>query len=93
MTAMSPAARKAFGSRLRERRTREGLSLRALGEAAAVHFTWISHLEAGRREPSLGTVYQLANALRVDAGWLAFGGDVANLRWVLSRPKQKAVSP
>ena len=59
-----------FGRRLRARRERLGLSQLALGERAGLHFTFVSDLERGTRNPSLLTMLRLARALEVDLATL-----------------------
>jgi transcriptional regulator with XRE-family HTH domain len=64
----------AVGQRLRAARTRAGLTLRALslpGCSAA----YISHIESGRRTPSLQILVQLARRLRISPQYLAWGSD------------------
>ncbi|MCE9621002.1 MAG: helix-turn-helix transcriptional regulator [Actinomycetia bacterium] len=59
-----------FGHRVRARRERRGLSQMALAELAEVHFTYISDIERGVRNPSLITMVKLAAALDTDLGKL-----------------------
>jgi transcriptional regulator with XRE-family HTH domain len=53
-----------FGSVVRRRRERNGLSQEALAEEAGLHRTYISLLERGLRMPSILVVQKLAKALR-----------------------------
>jgi len=53
------------GERLRAARRDRGLSLAALAEAAAVGKGSLSEIENGARNPTLSTLYALANALGV----------------------------
>ncbi|MFD0352389.1 helix-turn-helix domain-containing protein [Streptomyces sp. NPDC127110] len=53
------------GSRLRELREARGLSLSELARRSAVGKGTLSELEAGRRNPTLETLYALATALGV----------------------------
>jgi transcriptional regulator with XRE-family HTH domain len=55
----------AFGRALRNARQGAGLSQEALAEAAGVDRTYPSLLERGLREPSLGIVCRLGEALKV----------------------------
>ena len=55
----------AFGSVLRESRTKADLSQEALALEAGVDRTFISLLERGLRQPSLDTVFRLADVLKV----------------------------
>jgi transcriptional regulator with XRE-family HTH domain len=55
-----------FGRRLRHRREELGLSQMAVAERAQVHFTFVSDIERGVRNPSLITMVKLARALDTD---------------------------
>jgi transcriptional regulator with XRE-family HTH domain len=50
---------------IRQLRMELHLSQEALGMAADIHPTWISHLESGRVNPTWGNVRRLAYGLRV----------------------------
>lgn len=54
-----------FGEVLRERRIALGLSQETLAFNADLHRTYISLLERGIRQPSLETIFTLANEI----GW------------------------
>jgi transcriptional regulator with XRE-family HTH domain len=54
-----------FGERLREIRTRKGLSQEGLAAAAGLHRTYISSVERGERNVTLTTIEKLAAALGV----------------------------
>lgn len=60
----------AFGGAIRELRTQRGLSQELLAHSSGLHRTYVSMLERGERTPSLSTVFQLANALRISPGRL-----------------------
>ena len=73
---MSPVARRnepqeGLGAALRELRLERGLSQEEVAHRAALHPTWISHLESGRENPAWGTVRRLATALDVPLSLLA----------------------
>ena len=53
------------GARIRAVRTERGLSLSALAAAAGIGKATLSELEAGRRNPTLDTLYALAGPLGV----------------------------
>jgi transcriptional regulator with XRE-family HTH domain len=53
------------GDRLRAARRERGLSVAALAEAAGVGKGSLSEIENGARNPTLSTLYSLANALNV----------------------------
>ena len=54
-----------FGERLREIRTRKGLSQEGLAAAAGLHRTYISSVERGERNVTITTIAKLAAALGV----------------------------
>ncbi len=60
-----------LGRAIRHLRTERKLTQRALAEQADIHATWLSHLEAGRVNPSWGTVRRIAVALDVRLSELA----------------------
>lgn len=53
---------EAFGRVLRKRREEAGLSQAALAELSQLDRTYISLLERGERQPSLRTIFALAQA-------------------------------
>lgn len=53
------------GERVRSARQQQGLTVGALAEAAGIGKGSLSELEHGTRNPTLGTLYSLANALGV----------------------------
>lgn len=64
-----------IGTRLKQRRERQLLTQKELGERAGVPVVTISRIETGWRDfrPYPSTVRKLAAALDVDAQWLMFG--------------------
>jgi transcriptional regulator with XRE-family HTH domain len=54
-----------FGQRLREIRERVGVSQEKLAELAALHRTYVSSVERGKRNISLVNIEKLARALGV----------------------------
>ena len=64
---------RGVAQRLSELRKRLGLTLRDVGDAAGLSAQAILLLEKGGRDPLISTVEQLAVALDVPPGWLAFG--------------------
>jgi transcriptional regulator with XRE-family HTH domain len=54
---------KAFGITLRKLRISKELTQEQLGFDADLRRTYISSLELGEKQPSLTTIYRLANAL------------------------------
>lgn len=59
------ARRLAFGVTLRQLRKEAGLSQENLGREAGLERAYVGHLENGRRNLSLHTMWQLADALHV----------------------------
>lgn len=62
---MSRAWLKTLGKRIRARRKALDLSQEELGERADLHATYVSHLEAGRRNVSFITLVHVALALQL----------------------------
>ena len=54
-----------FGERLREIRTKKGVSQEALAEQAGLHRTYVSSIERGERNISIVNIAKLAEALGV----------------------------
>ncbi|NYI40230.1 helix-turn-helix domain-containing protein [Demequina lutea] len=54
-----------FGVRLREARTLRGMSLRSVAQAVGVSASLISQVETGKTQPSVSTLYALANHLGI----------------------------
>lgn len=54
-----------FGKRVREVRTKEGLSQEKLGFESGLDRTYISGIERGERNPSLINIGKIAKALKV----------------------------
>ncbi len=65
--------RAAFGERVRKLRTAAGLSQEQLAERAGLHWTYISGIERGRRNPGLNNLGRLATALGVSLPGLLDG--------------------
>ena len=57
--------RVAFGRRVRELRLNRELSQEQLAERSGLHWTYISGIERGRRNPGLNNLGRLASALSV----------------------------
>jgi CheY-like chemotaxis protein/DNA-binding XRE family transcriptional regulator len=55
--------RKMFGAEVKRRRTDLGISQEELAERANLHRTYVSDVEAGKRNPSLASIQRLASAL------------------------------
>ncbi|HEU4912312.1 MAG TPA: cupin domain-containing protein [Actinomycetes bacterium] len=53
------------GERLREERTRRGVSVRALARELGVSASLISQIETGKSQPSVSTLYAITTALRI----------------------------
>lgn len=61
---------KDIGKRIRELRTKQGLTLRELGSMADLSHGFIADIEKGRKKPSIDAGKALAEALGVSAAWL-----------------------
>lgn len=61
---------EAFGAVVREQRTAAGLSQERLALDAGVDRTFVSQIERGIRQPSLTTIWKLAEALGMAASTL-----------------------
>jgi len=58
--------KKAFGKRLRELRQAKGLAQDQLAIKAGLNPSYVGFIERGERNPTLQTIWKLAQALRVD---------------------------
>jgi transcriptional regulator with XRE-family HTH domain len=58
--------RKRVGTNLQRLRRDKGLSQEELAHRADVHQTYLSGVEVGRRNPSIGVLGRIATALGVD---------------------------
>lgn len=66
-------AARIVGDRIRDLRTRLGVTQQELGESAEIHFTNIGKIERGETNPGLVVLVRLAAALGVDPGTLIGG--------------------
>lgn len=73
MSAASSLLASHFGQKLRACRTCIGISQEELGFRTSLHRTEIGLLERGLREPRLGTIIKLADALEASLGELVGG--------------------
>ncbi len=64
-----------FGLRVRQTRQKQQLSQDDLGNSAGLHRTYITDIEAGRRNVSLLTIAQIAKALSVPMTTLILDGE------------------
>ncbi|MCH8205882.1 MAG: helix-turn-helix transcriptional regulator [Chloroflexi bacterium] len=55
----------AFASHLRTLRLQRGLSQEEVAHRAGLHVTYVSGIERGRRNPSVKSLYRIAQALGV----------------------------
>lgn len=67
---MATSSSATLGEAIRERRDALGLSQRALAAEAGVSGAFISQVENGQRQPSLGVLQQIAAALETSTGLL-----------------------
>lgn len=68
-----PPVAAELGDRIRAHRERLGLSQIDLAERSHLHFTYVSSIERGRRNPTLTSILRLARGLDIDAGTLIAG--------------------
>ncbi|MBX6387993.1 MAG: helix-turn-helix domain-containing protein [Frankia sp.] len=61
----SPPALRAIGTAIRAARRRAGIPMTVLAERAGVSQPYLSQLENGRNNPSIQTLYRIANALEL----------------------------
>jgi transcriptional regulator with XRE-family HTH domain len=61
---------KLFSERVRELREKRGVSQQRLSELAGLNRNYVSDVERGRRNPCLGNIVKLAEALDVAPGEL-----------------------
>lgn len=61
---------KAFGERMKVRRSQMGWSLRKLGEECNVSASFLSDVETGKSFPSMEKASDIAKALQVPLAWL-----------------------
>jgi transcriptional regulator with XRE-family HTH domain len=64
---MSTAQEK-FGNNVKKLRQQRGWSQEDLAAASKIHRTYISGIELGTRNPSLGNIVKIAKAFRVKPG-------------------------
>ncbi len=76
------------GRKLRELRTRKGLSLRVLAERSGLNINTLSMIENGKTSPSLSTLQQLAQALDVPIAAL-FDSEAPKKRVVFTAASQR----
>jgi transcriptional regulator with XRE-family HTH domain len=57
---------RAFAQVLKELRKERGLSQEGLGFASGLHRTYVSQIERGEKQPTIGTLFKLSAALEYD---------------------------
>ncbi|MFA4995712.1 MAG: helix-turn-helix transcriptional regulator [Patescibacteria group bacterium] len=57
---------KKFGQRIRDERTKQGISQEELGFRTGLDRTYISGIERGERNPSLKNIAKIAIALKIN---------------------------
>jgi transcriptional regulator with XRE-family HTH domain len=65
MSIAVPPSSEALGRAVRAHRHRLGLSIEALAEAAGMHHTYVSDIELGKGNPSLGKLRDLAGVFEI----------------------------
>jgi transcriptional regulator with XRE-family HTH domain len=76
MAAPVSEATSQFGSRVRARREKRGLSQEQFAQECGLHWTYVGQVERGQRNLSLHNILRLAQALKVDPADLVRG-----LKW------------
>ncbi|MEW8049686.1 MAG: helix-turn-helix transcriptional regulator [Candidatus Thiodiazotropha endolucinida] len=64
-----------FGQRIRNLRKEKGYSQESFADHANIHRTYMGGIERGERNPTLTTIYRLAEALEVDPSELLKSDD------------------
>src|SRR6267378_7108845 len=64
----SADVQKGFGAEVKRRRIQLGISQEKLAERANLHRTYVSDVEAGKRNPSLASIQRLTLALGASLG-------------------------
>jgi transcriptional regulator with XRE-family HTH domain len=79
---------------IKQFRTEMRLSQEALGFAANIHPTWISHVESGRVNPTWGNVRRIASGLYVPLPVLAARAEDLELKYGTDRlPREGSADP
>ncbi|MBI4918208.1 MAG: helix-turn-helix transcriptional regulator [Acidobacteria bacterium] len=72
-----------FGRALRQARERQGISQRQLASTLNVSHSYVSHIEAGRRQPSIAVLARAADAVGLPLAVLALSAaDDSELRGI-----------
>ena len=84
-------------SRIKELRSQQGLSVYALAKKTGFTKGYLSHIENLRREPTVGTLLRIANALGVNISYLIDGGnseeEEASIVVIRRQERQKIDNP
>jgi len=67
------AATRAFGDRVRARRTELGKSQEQLARDSSLHWSYVGQVERGQRNPTLHSILKLAEVLDLDPADLVRG--------------------
>ena len=59
-----------MGSKIKEERKRQGLTLEALSEQIGISKNFLWEIEAGRKAPALNTLYNLGATLHISVDYL-----------------------
>lgn len=65
-----PAHRLIFGARVRELRTRQGISQEGLSDRSALHRTFVGKIERAEVSASLDSIHKLARGLDIEVNAL-----------------------
>lgn len=79
-----------IGARLRWARRRHGITQEQLSKVSGVSLVTIRRIEQeqGGFAPQIGKLEQLASALHIRAGWLAFGEEPMVMLWNMTGDEQ-----
>lgn len=59
-----------LGKRIRGFRATAGMSLRSFGFMTGIHYNQLLHIEQGKTNPSLETLYRIADGLGISVAYL-----------------------
>ena len=81
------AGSSGLSMRFRKAREHAGLTLRDLAAKSGQPLSTITDIEGGRRMPRIDTLEKIAHALKISAGWLAYG-DGTQPTWLKAQDSQ-----
>jgi transcriptional regulator with XRE-family HTH domain len=69
----APEAVAVFARNVKDRRERRGLTQSQVGKLSGIHYTEVSRIERGLRDPRMSTLIRLARALKTTPSRLLDG--------------------